>query len=186
MKEPRFSSLSRQQFRKFFQPSRILLGLIPAPTTSGVNIITLCFDMHCSYKPPMMAVAIQNVAASYRLIQKAKEYVLAVPGTSLVRETLFCGVTSMSEVDKVQKLGLELCASESISVPGLKKAIANIEMIKQLSLKVGDHILVVGRVARFAVNKELGELPLLSIGPDTRGYRVLTQRGIHRIGAAAV
>ena len=185
-KAAKFLSLGRQQFRRYFQPSRLLLGVFPAPAEGGANIITLCFDMHCSYKPPMMAIAVQNVTASFRLIWEAKEYVLAVPGTSLVEETLFCGVTSMRDLDKVQQLGLELCPSEKISVPGLKKAIANIERTKELCVNVGDHVLVVGRVARFGVNKDRNELPLLSVGPDTRGYRVLAQKGNHRIGVVAV
>ena len=180
-----FTTLSRQKFREFFQPSRILLGVLPAPTKSGVNIITLCFDMYCSYKPVMMAVAIQNVAASYQLIQKAREYVLAVPGESLAKETLFCGVTSISEVDKAEELGLKLCPSEKISVPGISRAIANVEMVKEKSIEVGDHILVVGRVVRFGVNRHSEELPLLSVGPNTRGFRILARKGIHRIGTVA-
>jgi flavin reductase (DIM6/NTAB) family NADH-FMN oxidoreductase RutF len=177
-----FTTLGRQRFREYFQPSRILLGVIPAPTKSGVDIITLSFNMYCSYKPVMMAVAIQNISSSFRLIQEAREYVLAVPGESLANETLFCGVTSISEVDKVQELGLELYPSEKISVPGLTRAIANIEMIKEVSMEVGDHILVVGRVVRFGVNRYSRELPLLSVGPNTSGFRVLARKGIHRIG----
>lgn len=177
-----FTTLRRQQFREYFQPSRILLCVLPARAASGVNVITLCFNMYCSYKPVMMAIAIQNVAASYQIIQHVNEYVLSVPGESLAKEALFCGVTSISEVDKVQKLGLELCPSEKISVPGIKRAIANIEMVKERSIRVGDHILVVGRVARFGVNRRLRELPLLSVGPNLRGFRILAREGIHRIG----
>ena len=129
-----------------------------------------------------MAIAIQNIAASYVLVKEANEYVLAVPGTSLVQEALFCGVNSMREVDKVAHLGLELCPSERISVPGLKKAIANIEIVKESVLDVGDHVLAVGRVVRFAVNTRRRELPLLSVGAYTKGYKVLAQKGVHRIG----
>src|SRR5258708_32660764 len=130
----------------------------------------------------MMAIAIQNVAVSFKLIQEAHEFVLAVPGESLANETLFCGVTSVSEIDKVQKLHLELSPSEKVSVPGLSRAIANIEMVKETSLKTGDHILVAGRVARFGVNLRSRELPLLSVGPNTKGFRVLARKGIHRVG----
>ena len=89
-----FVSVSRQQFRRYFQPSRILLAVIPVPGESRVNIITLCFSMYCSYKPPMLAIAIQKINCSYDLIQKAKEYVLCVPGPDLAHETLYCGVES--------------------------------------------------------------------------------------------
>ena len=176
-----FTSLSRQKFRRYFQPSRIVLGVIPAPTASGVNVITLCFDMHSSYRPPTMAIAIRNTAASYELIQKAQEYVLAIPGSSLADEALFCGVSSMRSVDKVQQLGLTLSPSQAVSVPGLQKAIANIELVKETCVEVGDHLVAIGRVLRFGVRADCRELPLLSIGPDTRGYRLLAQKGVHRI-----
>ena len=129
----------------------------------------------------MLAVAIQNVNASYDLIQRASEYVLAVPGPNLVQETLYCGIKSMSQVDKVKRLGIELLPSEHIRVPGLLNAIANIEMVKEQHIKTGDHILVVGRALSFRVNPAIHALPLLSVGPDISGYEILAQKGIHRI-----
>src|SRR5437867_6824395 len=146
-----FEALSRQRFRNYFQPSRLVLGVLPARSPSGVNVITLCFDMYCSYKPPMMAVAIQKGSESYSLITTAEEWVLSVPGPSLLRETLFCGVTSMREVDKVKELKLELQPSAEVKIPGLLKAIANIELRRVQCVQTGDHILAIGRVLRFAV-----------------------------------
>ena len=177
-----FESLRRQEFRQHFQPSRIVLGVLPAPTKTGFNVITLCFDMYCSYKPPMMAIAIQSVNASYELVENCKEFVLSVPGPRLLRETLFCGTQSMRDCDKIDALKMELSESQTIEVPGLAASIANIELKKETSLRTGDHLLCVGRVTRFGVRKENKELPLLSIGPDTRGYDVLAHQGIHRIG----
>ena len=180
-----FSALRRQEFRNYFQPSRVVLGVLPAATTSGVNLITLCFDMYCSYKPPMMAIAVQNINASYELIRRADEFVLAVPGETLAAEALECGVRSVREIDKVQHLGLALIESETVRVPGLRQAIANIELVKRESIEAGDHVVVVGEVLRFGVNTESTERPLLSVGADTRGYEVLAERGIHRLGVVA-
>lgn len=182
-----FEPLTRQGFRRYFQPSRILLGVIPAPNESGVNVITLCFSMYCSYKPPMLAVAIHNINASFDLMHRARAYVLAVPGEGMLHETMFCGTNSMSEVpDKVRELRLDLLESEKIPVPGLSKASANIELVKETCLRVGDHLLVVGRAVNFRVKKNLSELPLLSIGPNTSGYRILAHKGIHRVGIVDV
>lgn len=177
-----FSALRRQEFRNYFQPSRVVVGVVPAATTSGVNLITLSFDMYCSYKPPMMAVAVQNINASYKLILQASEFVLAVPGESLAAEAMECGMRSLREIDKVEHLNLELIDSKNVRVPGLRRAIANIELIKRQSIEAGDHVLVVGEVLRFGVNTESTERPLLSVGADTRGYEVLAERGMHRLG----
>jgi flavin reductase (DIM6/NTAB) family NADH-FMN oxidoreductase RutF len=134
----------------------------------------------------MLAIAIQKINASYHLIQSAKEYVLCVPGPDLARETLYCGVKSMSEVDKVKALKIQLIQSERVSVPGLQAALANIEMVKEVSLQTGDHVLVVGRVVDFRVNNRIRPLPLISMGPETSGYTILAQHGIHRIGTVKV
>jgi flavin reductase (DIM6/NTAB) family NADH-FMN oxidoreductase RutF len=180
-----FESLRRQEFRKYFQPSRVVLGVVPAGNKSGVNIITLCFSMYCSYKPPMMAVAIHNRSSTYELIQRVDEYVLAVPGISLIDQTMYCGIESMRDVDKVHHLSIELVRSVSVDVPGLARAIANIEMKKVGTVVTGDHLTVIGRVSRFGVNTKNAELPLVSIGPNAAGYTLHRRKGIHRLGTVA-
>jgi flavin reductase (DIM6/NTAB) family NADH-FMN oxidoreductase RutF len=181
-----FTQLSRQAFRKYFQPSRILLGIVPAPTESGINVLTLCFTMYCSYKPPMLAVAIHNINASYELFGNTGQYVLAVPGESMVEEIMFCGTKSMRQVpDKATHLNLDLISSVKVGVPGLAKAIANVEMVKHSSLRTGDHLLVVGEAVSFRVRQDSPERPLLSVGPNALGYRVLAHKGIHRIAVVS-
>lgn len=180
-----FTTVRRQQFRRYFQPSRVLLGIVPAPVESGFNVITLCFSMYCSYRPPMIAVAINDHSSTFELIREADEFVLSVPGPSLLSETIQCGTRSMRDIDKIKTLQMNLIESETVSVPGLRDAIANVELRKSAILPTGDHILVVGRVTRFAVNSASNELPLLSVGPNTYGYSLLQKKGIHRLAVVA-
>lgn len=176
-----FSTLTRQQFRRFFQPSRIVLGILKSPARSGVNLITLCFDMYCSYKPPMMAFSIQTGAYSYGLLEHAEECVLAVPGERLAEETLFCGLNSARDIDKVRECAIPLTESQLVKVPAISTAIANIELRLVQKIRTGDHQTAIGEVLRFAVNQQNSERCLLSIGPNVTGYRVLAQHGIHRV-----
>lgn len=182
---PSFEAVSRQQFRRFFQPSRIMICVLPDPGRESSNLITVSFNMSCSYRPPMIAIAVQDINRSYELIQAASEYVLSIPGESLAPEALKFGWDSSRDEDKLSSSGVALIASETIAVPGLRDAVANIEMVKRDSVKSGDHIIVTGEVRKFGVNKELRERNLLSVGPDTAGYRVLQHRGIHRIAVIA-
>lgn len=177
-----FVDLRRQEFRRYFQPSRLLLGVLPACTPSGVNVIALSFNMYCSYKPPMMAIAVHDINASHSLVKNLDEYVLAVPGEDMAEETMVCGLRSMRDVDKVDLLGLELQPSQNISVPGLRRAIGNIELRHYGSVSCGDHVVVVGEVVRFSVSRSNTRRPLLSVGPITEGYVVLARKGMHRIG----
>ena len=87
----------------------------------------------------------------------------------------------MKELDKINELRIELVESERVSVPGLKTAIANIELKKTAAIPTGDHTILVGEVLRFSVNTSSNELPLLSVGPFTDGYKVLRKKGIHRL-----
>jgi flavin reductase (DIM6/NTAB) family NADH-FMN oxidoreductase RutF len=100
----------------------------------------------------------------------------------MAAEAMQCGIVSNVQEDKVERLGLELVASAEVAVPGLKRAIANLEMRKRAAIETGDHLLVVGQVLRFSVNTEKVELPLLSFGPDQRGFHLLAREGIHRLG----
>lgn len=177
-----FKTLKRQQFRRYYQPTRIVLGIVPADFPSGVNIITLCFSMYCSYDPPMMAFAVQEPAFSYELFRKARECVLSVPGETLAKETLFCGTHSGREVDKVTECGFELIPSSDVEVPGIRTAIANIELTIANKVQTGDHLTLIGLVKRFAVDVNSKERNLLSVGPEHEGYEVLVHKGIHRIG----
>lgn len=177
-----FSFSSRQQFRSYFQPSRVLIAIVPVKKESKeFNAITVCFDMHCSYRPPMMAIAVQRKNASYEHFRRATEYTLAVPGESMAEEAMFCGTNSFREINKIKFLDMEFVASKKIRVPGLAKAIANIEMSKEFSRLFGDHLLVVGKVCAFTVNAKFNEKPLLSIGPRMDGYKLLLKQGIHRL-----
>lgn len=181
-----FVKASRQEFRQYFQPTRIMLGVLPADTPSGLNIITLCFHMYCSYRPPMLAFAIEQGSLSHELIRRCHDLTVAVPGEALVDEALFCGINSGRDVDKVAHLGLPLIGSTTVSVPSLAGAIAIAELSIESQLATGDHILTVAQVERFLVNPKSRELPLLSVGPRTAGYRVLAKSGIHRLGVVDV
>lgn len=188
-----FQTIGRQAFRRVFQPSRIVLALVletppeirAAPGSSGVNLLTVCFHMHCSYSPPMMAFAVHLTKHSHTLFRQARECVLAVPGESLVRETLICGSRSGREVDKVEACGLELVESQEVAVPGLAAAIANVEMRIAQRHESGDCMIVVGEILRFALRRGCEERNLLSIGPDLQGYELLLHEGIHRLGVTA-
>jgi flavin reductase (DIM6/NTAB) family NADH-FMN oxidoreductase RutF len=180
-----FDELRRQQFRRYYQPTRILLGLVESGTSS-INVITLCFSMTCSYKPPLMAIAVHRRSYSYQLFSAAREFVLAVPGEKLAREALFCGVESGREVDKIRECALPLVDSKTVRVPGLESAIANLELLVRSTFDTGDHRTIIGEVRRYAVNTRNQERNLLSVGPQHDGYEILAAKGIHRIAVVKV
>jgi flavin reductase (DIM6/NTAB) family NADH-FMN oxidoreductase RutF len=176
-----FSNLKRQQFRRVFQPSRIVMALLRDPSQDSWNVITLCFNMYCSYKPAMMAFAVHRRAYSYSILQDATECVLSIPGERLAEQAMYCGTCSGADVRKFEHCGFTPAISSQVSVPGIEEAIANVELRLVNRVRTGDHLTVVGRVLKFGVNQANAERCLLSVGPRTNGYQVLVKRGVHRI-----
>jgi flavin reductase (DIM6/NTAB) family NADH-FMN oxidoreductase RutF len=177
-----FESISRQKFRRYFQPSRVLIAVIPKKGSDQVNLITLCFHMYCSYKPAMMAFSVWHGSYTHSLIEDVDECVLAVPGEKLAHTALLCGITSGKDFDKIGESKLTLKKSKFVRVPSIQECIANVEMRIVNKVRTGDHITVFGEVLSFSVNKNNKERCLISVGPDFSGYTVLAKQGIHRIG----
>ena len=183
--KPLFTPQTRQQFRETFQPSRIVLGVFPDPSRPFPNLISLCFNMHCSYKPPMMAFAVWRHSYSFKLLETAAQAVLAVPGENLASEVVICGTRSGADCNKWAETKLTAINSEFVAVPSIRECVANVELSLVSRTDAGDHLLVVGEVLNFAVNTELLRRPLLSVGPREAGYKILARQGIHRIGVVS-
>jgi flavin reductase (DIM6/NTAB) family NADH-FMN oxidoreductase RutF len=161
-----------------------MICVLPDPQHQW-NLIAVSFNMSCSYKPPMIAIAIQDINRSHGLIREASEFVLAVPGPELASQTMTFGWETSRETDKSEHGGVRFIQSETIGVPGLLHAIANVELRKVGLIDSGDHVIAIGEVTRFAVNRSCRGRNLLSVGPDTSGYRLVAERGIHRIAVIA-
>lgn len=176
-----FQSVKRQEFRDYFQPTRITIGVIMDNNHNRYNLITLCFSMYCSYKPNMIAFSVQRSNYTYKLLDDIESCVLSVPSESLAEQTLYCGDISGSERDKIKDCGFTLTQSRYIETPGLLEAKSNIELKVVNKIITGDHMTIFGEVMSFNINKMNEERNLISVGSDHKGYEVLAQKGIHRI-----
>ena len=74
----------------------------------------MSFNIICSYKPPMMAIVVQDINRSYGLIVYAEEFVLAVPGEEMAGEAMECGFFTSRDADKMSSQGIELIASDVV------------------------------------------------------------------------
>jgi flavin reductase (DIM6/NTAB) family NADH-FMN oxidoreductase RutF len=175
--------MSRNTFRAYFQPSRVALAVCPDPALDRPNIITLCFTMHCSYKPKMIAFAVHRRSYTSLLLENARDIVLAIPGERLAAAAMHCGTTSGRTTDKAKHLGLTWLASTHIATPGIAECIANVELELVQQVITGDHVSVFGNVRTYRVDTSKNERCLLSIGPQHEGYELLERRGMHRLGA---
>ncbi|MCK4440249.1 flavin reductase, partial [Candidatus Bathyarchaeota archaeon] len=59
--------------------------------TGKPNIITLAWAMPTSITPPLVAISIAPKRHSHTLIQETEEFVINIPTTNRLEETLLCG-----------------------------------------------------------------------------------------------
>lgn len=183
----KYVNLNRGQFRDYFQPSRLVLLLVKNPNKSGVNIITIAFNMYCSYSPAMFAFAIEKKSYTSRLLSIGDDCTLCIPSKEMVKETIFCGTHSGAFIDKASELNLQLVKRENHSVPYIDGCLAFMESTVDNIVPTGDHYTIISKVKNFCSSSysEKGG-GLLSIGSNIKGYNLLAEHGIHRIATIDV
>ena len=174
--------MKRQGFREYFQPSRIVMLVVKDVASGKVNITTLCFAMHASYKPTSVAFALEKRHLSYEFLGVQARCVLAVPGRDLAKQVLLCGTKSGRSVEKDRLPNLTLCQGSSSEFVWIERAMANIEIEIISQVDNGDHDIFVGKVQSFFVNPAAPGPNLLSIGRNHAGYELLARSGVHRLG----
>ncbi len=177
-----FNNIDRNEIRRVFQPSKVVLAIVFDPQNNRYNILPLCFHMWCSYSPSLYAIAIHKKNYSSILFQEAEEFVLAIPGEGMVDEVMFCGTHSGKHINKSHECKIEWSEAYKIKTPGINTAIVNIEIqVKERSI-AGDHQIILGEIKAMLKNKQNKERVLLAVGPESKGYEILAQHGIHTIG----
>lgn len=174
--------IDRNLLREIFQPSRIVLAIVKDDINNKWNFLPIAFNMYCGYKPLTFCFAIHDINYSYELLERAAFFSVAIPGEKLSGVTLQSGLESGENIDKFDKFNVTpILSDDGNECLGIRECIANIYCKKIKFLKVSDHALVVGEVIRMTRDFSNDERNLLSISSDTRGYRILEQKCIHRI-----
>ena len=168
--------------RHIFQPSKILLAVVPKPAAGDYNILPLCFHTWCSYSPLLYSIAVQQSNYSFQLFQSATEFVLAIPGENMLDKVTFCGTHSGRDCDKGTACGIQWAPSDHILTPGVRDAAANMEVLIRTRMTTGDHLMIIGEVVAIHLAEDNDQRPLLAVGPTPTGFEVLWSHGIHTIG----
>jgi flavin reductase (DIM6/NTAB) family NADH-FMN oxidoreductase RutF len=119
------------------------------------NIITLAWAMPTSINPPLVAISIAPKRHSHRLIEQTKEFVVNIPTTKILKETLFCGRRSGRNYDKFKEAGLTPLPAQRVKPPIIKECVAHIECKLRSQFLTGDHTIFVGEIIEAYANKEV-------------------------------
>jgi len=116
---------------------------------SGVekpNVMTADWVTPLSFSPQMLGVAIGHGRYTHSLIERWKEFVVAVPTIELLRDVWIAGTLSGAKQNKIDKLGLTLIESKKVKVPSIKECQANLECKVVNEVETGDHTFFVGEI----------------------------------------
>ena len=74
--------------------------LVGTKVEGTVNFMTVGWVSRVNHKPPLIAVAINNVHHTHRGIKENKTYSINFPSTDMVEVTDYCGIRSGKKMDK--------------------------------------------------------------------------------------
>lgn len=136
--------------------------LYPAPVvlvSSGAemaeyNLATVAWAGNISTDPPMTYISLRPSRLSHDIIQKTGDFVINLTTRRLVRATDFCGVTSGRDINKAQKLHLNLVPASRVKAPLLLESPINIECRVTEIKKLGSHDMFLAKVVCIQAEKE--------------------------------
>lgn len=149
-----FIELPPRSFPYLLQPK--LVGIVVSVDSSGKpNGMTVAWFTPVSRDPPLMVVAISPRRYTYELIKQTRDFTLNILDLKLIGEAEFFGNVSGRDVDKFSKSKLTLSKSRSIKSPYISEAVTVLECSLYADYPAGDHQLIVGRVERLLVKKDV-------------------------------
>jgi flavin reductase (DIM6/NTAB) family NADH-FMN oxidoreductase RutF len=111
-------------------PTAVLELLPPYPivlVTTRSNVITVNQVAYFTFRPLRIGVAIAHVRYTYGLLKAEGEFVINVPGASLITAVQFCGSHSGREGDKFHAAGLSPMPSSRVRAASIVECGAQIE-----------------------------------------------------------
>lgn len=134
-------------------PESIALAGVADENSKG-NFIPLGWFMQTSHEPPMLAISIGKTRYSHQLLEKAGEFTLGLPGENMEEEVRYCGTHSGRDVNKIDKLGIEIMPAKKINAPHAAKCVASFECRLTASIESGDHTIFTGEIVNAYISKE--------------------------------
>ena len=139
-------------------------GLYPVPvalvscidqTTQRPNIITIAWCGIICSTPPQVSVSIRPSRFSFNLIKEAKNFVINIPSTDMVKAVDICGMKSGRDTDKFKLCKFNKQDSREISSPAIEECPVNIECILKDIRGLGSHHMFMAEVANIRANSNV-------------------------------
>jgi len=143
---------------------KILMGpkplLYPVPVVlvgtnvdNKPNFMAVAWCGIANSHPPMISIAVRHQRYTLKGVRQNLAFSINVPSTNLVKETDYCGITSGSEVSKVEACKFRVFYGKLEGAPLIEQCPVNLECRVVHILDVGSHSLIVGRIEETHVSE---------------------------------
>ena len=132
--------------RRLLNPGPV--AIVTSSWRGMTNAAPVAWTTPLSMAPPLVGCVLHPHRHTADMIRFSQEFVLNIPGPTLLKQTAFLGSVTGLNYQKIEAAGLEMFSGMRVEAPLLQDCLAWIECGLQDVIPVGDHTLFVGRVVR--------------------------------------
>lgn len=99
-----------------------------------------------SQDPPMIGISLKPSSASYHYIRESGDFLLGIPGASMIKAVHFCGMHSGWDVDKLMHLNLNSTRAKAVSPLMISNCMGSIECRVRQIVFTGSRPFISGEV----------------------------------------
>ncbi|MCE1247136.1 MAG: flavin reductase family protein [Firmicutes bacterium] len=144
-------------------PLKGMLCLYPLPVVlvtslrngEPPNIATLAWTGEVCSNPEMIAISVQPVRHTFKIIRETGEFGINMPTAAMVRQVDICGVNTGKDANKFNMCGFTQFKSERISAPLIAECPVNLECLVKHTLMLGSHYIFIAQVLTKHITKDL-------------------------------
>ena len=130
------------------------VSLITSSGPHGQNVMAVEWTMQISYRPMLIAIFIHKDSATFENIKKTKEFGINVSSEDQTMAVNIAGGYSRREIDKLKiKNSFKFLSSRKIKPPMLSGCVINAECKLVGMKKIGDHIMMIGKVVEISYDR---------------------------------
>ncbi|HJW18944.1 MAG TPA: flavin reductase family protein [Candidatus Nitrosotalea sp.] len=121
--------------------------MITSRGAKGPNVMAAEWVMQISYNPVLIAIFIHNGSQTIKNIEKTKEFGVNVASKDQTTQVNVAGGYSGSEIDKLKMKNIfQTVTPQKIKTPMILGCTVNAECKLVKKEKIGDHVMIVGKV----------------------------------------
>ncbi|KAJ4390658.1 hypothetical protein N0V93_004256 [Gnomoniopsis smithogilvyi] len=158
----RFEHYPPTKVYRLIEPGPVLLVTTGSLKEGTHNVMTMGFHMVLQHEgPPLLGISLGPWDASFALLKKHRECVLAVPDVAMANTVVDIGNCSADDDDDMEgnkwtRFGLEALPARKVKAPlvGGPNVIANVECVVEDSTMVGKYAMWVLRPVKAWMNPE--------------------------------